>query len=33
MQDKKRTVAQTKRQTKVEKLGVYNEGLLKNLKL
>lgn len=33
MQNKKRTVAQTNRQIKVEKLGVYNKGLLKNLKI
>lgn len=32
-QDKKRTVALTKKQDKIEKLGVYNEGLLKNLKI
>lgn len=32
-QDKKRTVAQTKRQIKIEKLGVYKDGLLGNLKL
>lgn len=32
-QDKRRTVAQTKRQTKIEKLGVYGAGLLGNLKI
>ena len=32
-QNKKRTVALTKKQDKIEKLGIYNEGLLKNLKI
>ena len=32
-QDKKRTVALTKKQDKIEKLGVYKDGLLGNLKI